>query len=56
MSTLALITGSPFIFPSLGPTAFLFFYTPRAPSASPRYLVGHTSACWRVTSAWLSRV
>ena len=43
MSTLALITGSPFIFPSLGPTAFLFFYTPRAPSASPRYtLVGHT--------------
>ena len=43
MSILALITGSPFIFPSLGPTAFLFFYTPRAPSASPRYtLVGHT--------------
>jgi len=43
MATLALITGSPFIFPSLGPTAFLFFYTPRAPSASPRYtLVGHT--------------
>jgi CBS-domain-containing membrane protein len=43
MSALALITGSPFIFPSLGPTAFLFFYTPRAPSASPRYtLVGHT--------------
>ncbi len=43
MSTLALITGSPFIFPSLGPTAFLFFYTPRAPSASPRYtLAGHT--------------
>ncbi len=43
MSALSLITGSPFIFPSLGPTAFLFFYTPRAPSASPRYtLVGHT--------------
>jgi CBS-domain-containing membrane protein len=43
MSALALITGSPFIFPSLGPTAFLCFYTPRAPSASPRYtLVGHT--------------
>jgi len=43
MSVLALITGSPFIFPSLGPTAFLFFYTPRAPSASPRNtLVGHT--------------
>lgn len=40
MSVLALITRSPFIFPSLGPTAFLFFYTP---SASPRNtLVGHT--------------
>src|SRR6266487_1045073 len=34
--------GSPFIFPSLGPTAFLFFYTPTAPSASPRNtLIGH---------------
>ena len=43
MSVLALITRSPFIFPSLGPTAFLFFYTPRAPSASPRNtLIGHT--------------
>lgn len=43
MSVLALITRSPFIFPSLGPTAFLFFYTPRAPSASPRNtVVGHT--------------
>jgi CBS domain-containing membrane protein len=42
MAALALITGSPFIFPSLGPTAFLFFYTPRAPSASPRNtIVGH---------------
>lgn len=43
MAALALVTGSPYIFPSLGPTAFLFFYTPRAPSASPRNtLVGHT--------------
>src|SRR6266702_2722763 len=42
MSALAVITGSPFIFPSLGPTAFLFFYTPTAPSASPRItLIGH---------------
>ncbi|MBV9231471.1 MAG: HPP family protein [Chloroflexi bacterium] len=42
MSALALITRSPFIFPSLGPTAFLFFYTPRAPSASPRNtIIGH---------------
>lgn len=43
MSVLALITQSPFVFPSLGPTAFLFFYTPTAPSASPRNtIVGHT--------------
>ena len=42
MSILALVTGSPFIFPSLGPTAFLFFYTPLAPAASPRNtLIGH---------------
>lgn len=42
MSVLAVITGSPFIFPSLGPTAFLFFYTPTAPAASPRNtLIGH---------------
>ncbi len=42
MSALAVITHTPFIFPSLGPTAFLFFYTPTAPSASPRNtIVGH---------------
>ncbi len=42
MSVLAVLTKSPFIFPSLGPTAFLFFYTPTAPSASPRNtLIGH---------------
>lgn len=42
MSALAVLTGSPFIFPSLGPTAFLFFYTPTAPTASPRNtIIGH---------------
>lgn len=42
MSAAALATGSPFIFPSLGPTAFLFFYTPTAPAATPRNtLLGH---------------
>src|SRR5947209_15879796 len=42
MAALAVITHSPFIFPSLGPTAFLFFYTPTAPSASPRNtIIGH---------------
>lgn len=43
MSTLAFLTHSPFIFPSLGPTAFLFFYRPTAPAASPHNtLIGHT--------------
>src|SRR5262249_34471484 len=33
---------TPFVFPSLGPTAFLLFYTPTAPAASPRNtLCGH---------------
>lgn len=42
MSVAALITGAPFIFPSLGPTAFLLFYTPMLPASSPRNsMVGH---------------
>lgn len=36
MALAALVTGQPFVFPSLGPTAFLLFYTPTAASASPR--------------------
>ncbi|MGH8916196.1 MAG: HPP family protein [Acidimicrobiia bacterium] len=42
MAAAAWVTGSPFVFPSLGPTAFLFFYTPTAASAAPRNTVfGH---------------
>jgi CBS-domain-containing membrane protein len=42
MALAAVITGAPFVFPSLGPTAFLFFYTPMAPAAAPRNaFVGH---------------
>jgi CBS-domain-containing membrane protein len=42
MSIVALFTHSPFVFPSLGPTAFLFFSTPNAPAASPRNtIIGH---------------
>lgn len=36
MSLVALLTKQPFIFPSLGPTAFLLFSTPMLPTASPR--------------------
>ncbi|HXF71052.1 MAG TPA: HPP family protein [Actinomycetota bacterium] len=42
MALAALVTRQPFVFPSLGPTAFLLFYTPLAPTASPRNtLAGH---------------
>lgn len=42
LSLVALVTGTPFVFPSLGPTAFLFFFDPKAPSASPHHaLIGH---------------
>jgi CBS-domain-containing membrane protein len=42
MSLAALATGQPFIFPSLGPTAFLLFYSPTLPTASPRNTItGH---------------
>ncbi len=42
MSAAAVLTRQPLIFPSLGPTAFLLFYTPTAPAASPRNtLCGH---------------
>jgi CBS-domain-containing membrane protein len=40
MSAAALLTGAPLIFPSLGPTAFLLFYTPLQPAASPRNTLG----------------
>jgi CBS-domain-containing membrane protein len=33
-------TGSPLVFPSLSPTAFLIFYPPLAPAACPRNLLG----------------
>jgi CBS domain-containing membrane protein len=43
MAAAALVTGAPFIFPSLGPTAFLLFHTPLLPTASPRNTIcGHS--------------
>ena len=42
MAAAAAATGEPFIFPSLGPTAFLLFYTPTVPAACPRNTIcGH---------------
>jgi CBS-domain-containing membrane protein len=41
----AYLLQQPLLFPSLGPTAFLFFETPMAPTASPRNtLIGHLVA------------
>jgi CBS-domain-containing membrane protein len=42
LALLAMISNTSFVFPSVGPTAFLFFFTPTAPAASPRNaLCGH---------------
>src|SRR5262249_60957389 len=42
LALLAMVTHTPFIFPSLGPTAFLFFFSPTLPTASPRNTIyGH---------------
>ena len=40
MAAAARVTDAPFIFPSLGPTAFLLFYTPLLAAASPRNTLG----------------
>lgn len=42
LCALAMLFQPPFIFPLLGPTAFLVFFTPTTPVASPRNaLCGH---------------
>ena len=42
LAGVAMVTRTPFVFPSLGPTAFLFFFTPTAVTASPRNtIIGH---------------
>jgi CBS-domain-containing membrane protein len=42
LGVLALVTGSPFVFPSLGPTAYLLFFSPMTEAASPRNtILGH---------------
>ena len=42
LASVAMISGTPLVFPSLGPTAFLLFHNPMQPAASPRNtLCGH---------------
>lgn len=45
LALLAVFTRTPFVFPSLGPTAYLFFFSPLAEASSPRNAVlGHAIA------------
>lgn len=42
LASFAMISGTPLLFPSLGPTAFLLFHNPMQPAASPRNTIcGH---------------
>ena len=45
ITTVAFLTDLPLIFPPLGPSAFILFYTPMAVTASPRTVIlSHTTA------------
>jgi CBS-domain-containing membrane protein len=42
LAALAMVSRTPLVFPSLGPTAFTFFFDPETPAATPRNaLLGH---------------
>lgn len=42
LALLALVSGNPFVFPSLGPTAYLLFFSPLGRTSSPRNtILGH---------------
>src|SRR5579859_3219074 len=42
LALLALVSRNPFVFPSLGPTAYLLFFTPLGRTSSPRNtIIGH---------------
>jgi len=58
LALLALVSRNPFVFPSLGPTAYLLFFSPLAKTSSPRNtILGHAVglicgyAAFRVTGA-----
>ena len=51
LAGVAHLTGSPFIFPSLGATAFILFSSSKARSASPRNILGHLTGA---TTGWVS--
>ncbi|HJT70585.1 MAG TPA: HPP family protein, partial [Terriglobales bacterium] len=42
LALLALVSRNPFVFPSLGPTAYLLFFSPMSKASSPRNTIfGH---------------
>lgn len=42
LALMAVVSQTPFVFPSLGPTAYLFFFSPMGQSSSPRNtILGH---------------
>ncbi len=52
MGGIAMWSKNPFVFPSLGPTAFLFFFSPTAPASSPRNtFMGHSLG---IFAGWFS--
>ncbi len=54
MGGIAMWSKNPFVFPSLGPTAFLFFFSPKLPASSPRNtLMGHALG---ISAGWFSLV
>ena len=45
LAGVAVVTQTPFVFPSLGPTAYLLYFAPRAAASTPRAcLLGHAIA------------
>jgi CBS domain-containing membrane protein len=45
LAGVAAVTQTPFIFPSLGPTAYLLYFAPQAPASTPRAcMLGHAIA------------
>ena len=54
MASIAMWSKNPFVFPSLGPTAFLFFFSPKLPASSPRNtFMGHS---FGIFAGWFSLV
>ena len=43
LAGLAVVSRTPFVFPSVGPTAFLLYFMPTAPTASPRNTLARSS-------------